>query len=380
MPEFFGRPRQSRLGEILAQMEANKYGAIGRGIESASQSIGSVLQNLGMQKREQAQQQTNLTQTLAQHGLLGQGGLTGTVRDGQKVWDQGVPLTEAFPAAGFKKDTGMFLRTAPQAKPATGGLSASEISLIAEKTGLKPEQLKDVRPEIASRLLDAQIKREAVAAKPEGTTKAQDAVDRKFGTEYATYVAGGGYADTMTQISSLDSVLADLKTGKKNLTGPGIGLLPEIVRKRTHAASVAAQQTVEGSVQRSLKQTLGGQYTEKEGVSFMQRGYDPSLPEAENAKKLERMMGQLKTMAQSKQDAIDYFEKNGTLKGYKGTFYTISNGDVVKASVADFAQQQGGKTGDTTGAAIEKMAKGPGDKEAIPYISTDGGKTWRRKK
>ncbi len=164
------------------------------------------------------------------------------------------------------------------------------------------------------------------------TSKAQESVDKKFGTEYAEYVAGGGYADLVNQISTLEGVKTQLSGGKDNLTGPIKGMIPQ----RFRPASTEAQQAVEQSVQRSLKQILGGQFTEKEGEAFLRRGYDPNLPESANATKLQRAINQLKMMGTAKQEAIDYFEQNGTLEGFKGTFYTIRDGEMVKATKDDF--------------------------------------------
>lgn len=124
MPEFFGRPRESRLGEILAAMEQNKYGAISRGIETAGGALGQALGQRGTQQRHQAQQQQNLIATLAEKGLLGQGGATGTMvprpipmTGSERVWDQGIPLREAFPSAGFAPDSGMFVKTEESMSP-----------------------------------------------------------------------------------------------------------------------------------------------------------------------------------------------------------------------------------------------------------------------
>lgn len=189
--------------------------------------------------------------------------------------------------------------------------------------------------------------------KPGKLTGAQGVVDREFAKEYTKYVASGGYADTINQIQSLEGVLEDLRSGKDNITGPlvgtGQGPLTGLPRKLFASKSVEAQQTVEQSVQRTLKATLGGQFTEREGLLFMQRGYDPQLSEAANAKKLESMISRLKSMALSKQKAVDYYEEHGTLNGFKGEFYTLKNGEVVKASKDDFYSMIGEKPQDTKG-------------------------------
>lgn len=183
-----------------------------------------------------------------------------------------------------------------------------------------------------------QMKRDE--ANNQKVSTAQNSVDREFGKDYANYVSGGGYADVVNQISTLEGVLTELKKGN-GLTGPMGSLAPDSVRKRINPESMEAQQSVEQSVQRSLKQTLGGQFTEREGMLFMQRGYDQALPEAENAKKLSRAINQLKTMAIAKQKAIDFFETNGTLNGYKGSIYTIKNGEMVETNKDDFYKMMG---------------------------------------
>ena len=169
-----------------------------------------------------------------------------------------------------------------------------------------------------------------------GLSPAETTIDREFGKEYAKYVAAGGYADTELQLKALENVLVDLEKAQSNLTGPKISMLSDSMRKRLFPASMAAQQAVEQSVQRALKLTLGGQFTEREGLMFMQRGYDPALPEAENAKKLRRAIVQIRTMAKSKKNAAEYFERHGTLKGFKGSVPALDFSDeaIPKSQVA----------------------------------------------
>ena len=172
------------------------------------------------------------------------------------------------------------------------GASATKIKAVLPiiEKAYQADEANKTRKDIAE---ENRLSREAMLKLAESNkqakgTVAQQAVDKKFGTEYADYVAGGGFGDTMTQLSTLQGVLDQLKAGKSNLTGPGIGAVPDFARKRTYKESWAAQQAVEQSVQRTLKKTLGGQFTEREGLLFMQRGYDPSLTEKENAEKLKK--------------------------------------------------------------------------------------------
>jgi hypothetical protein len=228
--------------------------------------------------------------------------------------------------------------------------------------------LPEVEKYMAKRLGMEQIK--ALREKKSGETStkptvAQSAVDREFGKDYAKYTAGGGAADTMNQIGSLEEVQLKLEQGKQ-LTGPIISATPDAIRRRLMPESMAAQQEVEQSIQRTLKQTLGGQFTEREGLLFMQRGYDPALPEAENAKKLKRTINQLKMMATAKQRAADYYEENGTLTGFKGKIFTVKNGDIVETNTDDFYKMM------ETGPSSSNPSTGgsPGTSKDIPTVSS----------
>lgn len=221
---------------------------------------------------------------------------------------------------------------AAKAKNTDDFMTPQETSDFGAMIGKKFPEGHTIRRKNADLILKAmgvQNKQEQAANKP---TVAQDAVDRNFAKDYADYVSGGGSADVANQLASLEGVSKELLSGNKNLTGPVISIQPDAMRKRLSPDSMSAQQTVEQSVQRTLKKILGGQFTEKEGMLFMQRGYDPALPEEDNALKLQRATRQLRLMAEAKQRAVEYYEANGTLKGFKGTIYTVSNGEVIPAS------------------------------------------------
>lgn len=166
-------------------------------------------------------------------------------------------------------------------------------------------------------------------------TKGQEALDRKFGQEYAEYTAGGGYADVQKQLNQLGEVYKALGTykpdpadpskqiyepGESNLTGSLIGRTPDVMLSMTEAGSraIAARDTIEEVVQRNLRLILGAQFTEKEGERLIARAYNPKLGEEENKKRVGRLIKQIQTAAEQKQRASEYFEQNGTLKGFQG--------------------------------------------------------------
>ena len=108
-------------------------------------------------------------------------------------------------------------------------------------------------------IADLALKKQALDQK---RSPAQNVVDREYGKDYADYVSGGGYADVLNQITTLEDIKNKLGKGG-GYTGPAISMVPDSIRKRINPGSIEAQQAVEQSVQRSLKQTLGGQLLKK---------------------------------------------------------------------------------------------------------------------
>jgi hypothetical protein len=148
-------------------------------------------------------------------------------------------------------------------------------------------------------------------------TKGQEAVDREFAKEYVAFTAAGGYADVDKQLDQLREVKTALKSGA-NLTGPIIGATNTPLLNIVNPKAIAARDAVEEVVQRNLRLILGAQFTEEEGKRLIARAYNPSLPEAENEKRLDRLITQIEAAAKAKASAAKYYEKNGSLVGWKG--------------------------------------------------------------
>jgi hypothetical protein len=157
-------------------------------------------------------------------------------------------------------------------------------------------------------------------------SSATRAVDDAFSKEYVSWTTGGG-ADVAKQLGQLNDVAKELGNKGSNLTGPVIGRTPDAVLSVTNPKSIAMRERVEEVVQRSLRAILGAQFTEKEGERLIARAYNPTLGEAENKVRVERLFTQLNQAFESKQNAIQYFQQNGTLKGWKGKMFSMSDFD-----------------------------------------------------
>jgi hypothetical protein len=157
-------------------------------------------------------------------------------------------------------------------------------------------------------------------AKP---TPLQVKSDEAFAKDYIAWKQGGG-VNTVKNTAQIGSVLQQLEEGKP-LTGPLIGIQPDIVLAVTNPNAVDARQRVEQVAQESLRAILGAQFTQKEGEAFIARVYNPSLKPEKNASRLRALFKQLETAAAQKQAMVDYADEKGTVAGFKGKVPTIQD-------------------------------------------------------
>jgi hypothetical protein len=146
-------------------------------------------------------------------------------------------------------------------------------------------------------------------------TPGEEAVDKNFATEVYTPFVTGGFADARKNAMQLKEARAVLESGA-NLTGPAIGLMPDVVKNFTNPESVSTKEAVEEVVQRNLREILGAQFTENEGKRLIARAYNPNLEEAENIKRLNRLITSIEDAYNAKVKAVNYFNENRTLSGY----------------------------------------------------------------
>lgn len=177
-----------------------------------------------------------------------------------------------------------------------------------------------------------------VGAQQEIPKKAREAVDREYAKDYVEFIQTGA-SDAAKALEELGGARDQLRgyyvdeEGKKHrvrggkkdsLTGPFVGTVSNLpwigktVQDVAFPESSDVQETVEYTVQRSLRPILGAQFTKEEGERLIARVYNPRLEEHVNAERLDRLIKQLERAYQAKIAAATYFEEHNTLNGFKG--------------------------------------------------------------
>lgn len=166
--------------------------------------------------------------------------------------------------------------------------------------------------------------------------KAQAAVDREYAKDYVEFIQTGApdAAKALEELGSARDRLRGYSVDEKgeripgekddNLTGPIVGTLStlprigKVIQDLAFPESSDVQETVEYTVQRSLRPILGSQFTKDEGERLISRVYNNRLSEGINAERLDRLIKQLRRAYEEKIRAAKYFEQNQTLLGFKG--------------------------------------------------------------
>ncbi len=215
------------------------------------------------------------------------------------------------------------------------GLAGVDESILKSELELmKLRQDRDTRQSVEA----LKIMSRRVGANQEIPKRAREAVDREYAKDYVEFIQTGA-SDAAKALEELGGARDQLrgyyvdaegnkrpvKGGKKDtLTGPIVGTLSNIpwvgktVQDVAFPESSDVQETVEYTVQRSLRPILGSQFTKEEGERLIARVYNPRLDEKTNAERLDRLIKQLDRAYKAKIAAAKYFEENNTLNGFKG--------------------------------------------------------------
>lgn len=187
---------------------------------------------------------------------------------------------------------------------------------IQELKGLNTLEMEKYKDEALKRKQEL-LKGAIELRSPKKDSPAQKAIDSAFGKTYEEYFLKGKIEDVKSNINKLDEVIYNLEN--YNVTGPGIGATPDALNKLFNERALDTRAAIESIIQRDLRETLGAQFTEKEGENLIKRGYDPSLSEEINLKRVRRLQNAMKNALKAKEDAARYYEQYGTLAGYQGT-------------------------------------------------------------
>ena len=170
------------------------------------------------------------------------------------------------------------------------------------------------------------MKAEAAKARAEGRNPTKNLspgekqADEVFAKDAADYYYGGGKAGVEKNIARLEGAIQNLKN-KPGVTGGWSTRVPllgsDSAQDSINPDLAAIRDDIRAAIQGTLKQVLGGQYTEKEAEGMFNRAFNSRLSPEENVRRATAELDALRSMAAAKDQSMDHFLASGTLKGYR---------------------------------------------------------------
>ena len=191
-------------------------------------------------------------------------------------------------------------------------------------------------------------------------------VEEKSAQDLVDFTIGGGFSDVQKGLSQLENAKRTLQTQPEGkITGKIVGAQDDTgLLKYTNPVAQDTKEQVQEIAQRNLRLILGPQFTAKEGEALINRVYNPALPQSVNVKRLELLQEQMTSAAKTKQEAVDYYNANGTLKGFKGKLYN---------NTSDFLNDYNNKIQSTEKSTTKAITQSPGGfKEGMRTKSKSG--------
>lgn len=248
---------------------------------------------------------------------------------GRKTGELGAKLTPEATQQGLEDLQSGFKAQYPGSKffPPTipkGGLAAAGLAPNTPVLpGIQPQPAPTILPNLGAKAPSIFGAAPAINTqiKPAGSDggAGEKAMDEAFGRYYAQQVQGGG-ATSSQNVADLSGVAADLTSGKIKTGGVAGTFLPESAQRVAAKDISDARQRIQTVVFPTLRQIMGAQFTENEGQRVINATFDSSQPPEINAARALRLQQILQKQLELRKQAIQYWEKHGTLTGYRLPF------------------------------------------------------------
>ena len=193
--------------------------------------------------------------------------------------------------------------------PATGQRIGGELTF--------EQRMKTKEFELAEKKFMADLMKTANAAAP--MTPAQKKFAEEAGKGAFTWDQGGRQ-NAQENIQKFGSVIADLESGQidtRTLT-EFVPIGGDWWRAAVNPTGQQALDNIRGVIFQGLRETLGAQFTEREGERLVNASYNPKLSEAENIARLKPALQRMQATFQAKENLTQHIMNGGDPRDYKG--------------------------------------------------------------
>ena len=148
-------------------------------------------------------------------------------------------------------------------------------------------------------------------------TPGQLKTDQDYAPLFNQFIEMGTQAEFKRDIGEINDMTGFLlaATPDQQISGRGVSLLKETLRT---ADSLNVEQKIGRIVVKGLRATMGAAFTDEEGKRFIGYAYNVMLPPKVNAMRMGRLRNAMEEAFELKLEKHNYYQTEGTLKGFKG--------------------------------------------------------------
>lgn len=193
-------------------------------------------------------------------------------------------------------------------------------------------------------------------------TVGEENLDKAFVKDLAEGLNTGLFAQAEKSLSNL-KVAKDLLSEGKG-TGTFTGLLPTEAQDVVNPEMSVVRDNIRDVITKNLRASLGAQFTEKEGERLLAATFNPRLSPKENLRRVSALETAMREELNNKKKAIEYYQKNGTLKGFNlASTFSQDTTQVIDNIKNRINEQAGPKKGQVVD-GYEFLGGNPADKNS----------------
>ena len=208
----------------------------------------------------------------------------------------------------------------PQADPArspirVGTIDGKPAFVRDDPTTGRLERVEGALPPAKGPLTQVTVEGDTPAKTP---TAFEKEVDKRAAETVLDWTTGGR-SKALQNVSEFSRIRDDLESGKINTrtVGDFMPFVSDDVRRIFNEPAAEAVNDIRAIAFQVLRETLGAQFTEKEGERLMATYFDPKLSEQANLRRMDRMVKMTEQMVEDKDRLAKFMDKNRTAIGFQ---------------------------------------------------------------
>ena len=333
------------MSPIRPELGRQDWSPVARGGQAFGQGVGQGLASLGasvgkaMDQRKAMKAEVKATKDLLSNPVMQQ--FAGTMgispeqlEDMKTRFEDGSLSEQAAVARSVNRTLGMVMQVGgnvmsqkpvqqPALEPVVMALSQArdpETGIVDPVKAYEIGVKLNADPKLLDQALDNVRPRQPLIAEGDEPTPFERKLGEQAASVYSDWQIDGGRERAVSNVEKFEDIIERLASGDAT-TRNVVDFLPVVaddVRAIINPSASDVIDRIRGVAFQTLRETLGAQFTEREGQRLVESYFNPKLSEDANIARLQDFVDVNKQVIEAKDRFVKYAEEKGTVRGFKG--------------------------------------------------------------